>query len=194
MAADPLNPLGLLLARRSVPALQMRAPGPSAQQIEAAIDAALRAPDHGNLKPWRCVLIEGAARARLSDLFVQRMRQRQPPTPEGKLEKARTMPLTAPLVIAVAARVRADNKVPEIEQLLLTGAATMNLMNAFQAQGFATIWLTGPNAYDPEIATALGFAADERCVGFVYVGSGAWPEGSLPPKVDRSAHVRDWSG
>ena len=193
MAAEGPGALQVLLTRRSVPALQLQEPGPSQQQIDFAVDAALRAPDHGNLKPWRCALIRGTARQHLSDLFVSRMQQRQPPAPAGKIEKARTMPLTAPLTIAIAARVRQD-KVPEIEQLLSGAAATMNLMNAFQAQGFATIWLTGPNAYDPQIAAALGFAIDERCLGFVYVGTGAWPEGSAPPKVDRAQHVRDWSG
>src|SRR5271166_4553748 len=104
----------MLLSRRSVPPQQLREPGPSRQQIDAAIDAALRAPDHGGLKPWRFVLIHGAARARLSALFVRRLQQREPATPAGKVEKARTMPLTAPLVIAVAARLRQDHKVPEL--------------------------------------------------------------------------------
>ena len=81
------------------------------------------------------MLIRGAARAQLSALFVRRLQQREPATPPGKLEKARTMPLTAPLVIAVGAHLRANHKVPEIEQLLSTGAAVMNLLNAFHAHG-----------------------------------------------------------
>src|SRR5450631_4514321 len=101
MQPEASNPIDVLLSRRSVPALQLREPGPSPEQIDAAIDAALRAPDHGGLKPWRFVLIQGAARARLSDLFVRRLQQREPATPPGKLDKARTMPLTAPLIIAV---------------------------------------------------------------------------------------------
>jgi nitroreductase len=100
------------------------------------------------------VLIRGDARqSTCPNLFVKRMQQREPPAPPGKVEKARTMPLSAPLVIAVAAHIRADHKVPEVEQLLSSGAATtMNLMNALHAQGYASIWLTGPNAYDPQIA------------------------------------------
>ncbi len=194
MQAEASNSLEALLSRRSVPALLLREPGPSPQQIDAAIDAALRAPDHGGLKPWRFVLIRGAARARLSQLFVRRLQQREPATPPGKVEKARTMPLTAPLVIAVGARLRQDHKVPELEQLLSTGAGVMNLLNAFHAQGFGAIWLTGDNAYDREIADALGFGAAERCLGFVYVGSKAPPAGSPPSRPERAAFVRDWSG
>jgi nitroreductase len=188
------SPIEVLLSRHSVPALQLSAPGPSQQQIDTAIDAALRAPDHGGLKPWRFVLIRGAARERLSELFVRRLQQREPATPAGKLDKARRMPLAAPLVIAVGAHLRADHKVPELEQLLATGAGVMNLLNAFHAQGYGAIWLTGGNAYDSEIAAALGFEAQERCLGFVYVGSMASAQNAAARRPERTAFMRDWSG
>jgi nitroreductase len=188
------SPIEALLSRHSVPALQLSAPGPSQQQIDTAIDAALRAPDHGGLTPWRFVLIRGAARERLSELFVSRLQQREPATPAGKLDKARRMPLAAPLVIAVGAHLRADHKVPELEQLLSTGAGVMNLLNAFHAQGYGAIWLTGGNAYDPEIAAALGFEAQERCLGFVYVGSVASGRNAAARRPERTAFMRDWSG
>jgi nitroreductase len=188
------SPIEVLLSRHSVPALQLSAPGPSQQQIDTAIDAALRAPDHGGLKPWRFVLIRGAARERLSELFVRRLQQREPATPPGKLDKVRRTPLAAPLVIAVGAHLRADHKVPELEQLLATGAGVMNLLNAFHAQGYGAIWLTGGNAYDPEIAAALGFEAQERCLGFVYVGSMAAAPSTAARRPERTAFMRDWSG
>jgi nitroreductase len=187
-----LNALDALLTRRSVPALKLSAPGPSDEQLAAAIDAALRAPDHGHLKPWRAVVVRGDARQALSQLFVRRMQSRDPPSPPGKIEKARSMPLTAPLVIAIGAHIRTDQKVPEVEQLLSCGAATMNLLNALHAQGFGAIWLTGPNAYDPEIARVLGFAAAERCLGFVYVGHAASVGEPANPSPDRAAYVREW--
>jgi nitroreductase len=70
----------------------------------------------------------------------------------------------------------------------------MNLLNAFHAQGFGAIWLTGGNAYDPEIARERGFDAEERCLGFVYVGSKPPQDNPLPNRAERSAFVRDWSG
>jgi nitroreductase len=194
MLPEVRNTIETLLSRRSVPALRLREPGPSPAQIDTAIDVALRAPDHGALKPWRFVLIHGAARGRLSELFVRRMQQRDPTTPPGKIDKARNMPLSAPLVIAVGAQLRRDHKVPEHEQLLSVGAAVMNLLNAFHAQGFGAIWLTGGNAYDPEVAAALGFDAQERCLGFVYVGSVSPPDNGLPERPERARFVRDWGG
>src|ERR1700728_2689367 len=186
--------LEALLTRRSTPALQLREPGPSQAELARAIDAALSGADHGALKPLRLVLIRGAARARLSELFSRRMFERDPATPPGKLDRARRMPLTAPLVIAVGARVLAPHKVPEVEQLLAVGAGVMNLLNAFHAQGYGAIWLTGGNAYDPEIAAALGFEAQERCLGFVYVGSTPAPASLAAHSPERASFMREWSG
>lgn len=183
-----------LLSRRSVNALQLCEPGPSAEDLDVAIDAALSGPDHGALKPLRFVLIRGAARAQLSELFARRMRERDPATPPGKIDKARRMPLAAPMIIAVGAKLLAQHKVPEIEQLLAAGAGVMNLLNAFHAQGYGAIWLTGGNAYDPQIVQALQFAADERCLGFIYVGSIGADSGSRPRRLERNGVVRDWSG
>ncbi len=187
--------LEALLSRRSVPALLLGEPGPSPAQIDIALEAASHAPDHGALRPWRFILIrDAAARQRLSELFVARMQERDPSVPEGKIEKARKMPRHAPLVIAVGAHVLAAHKVPELEQLLSIGAAVMNLLNAFHAQGFGAIWLTGGNAYDPQIAARLGFAADERSLGFVYVGTAQGPLREAPPRAERSSIVREWGG
>jgi nitroreductase len=194
MATELPPALVTLLSRRSAPALQLREPGPSQAQIDAAIDAALTAPDHGALRPLRLVLIRGAARERLAELFVRRMLERDANVPPNKLDKARRMPVAAPLVIALGARVADSPKVPEIEQLLAAAAGVMNLLNAFHAQGFGAVWLTGGNAYDAPIARALQFAADERSLGFVYVGSFTIPSSVAPRRLEHSGVVREWDG
>lgn len=195
MTGDAQALLALLRTRRSVPALLLREPGPSEAEIEAALAVAMRAPDHGALRPWRFVLIRGAARERLAQLLARRMREREPPAPAHKIDKAATQARSAPLVIAVGVKVLHEHKVPEIEQLLSGAAAVMNLLNAFHLQGYGAILLTGANAYDGEIAAALGFATDEQCLGFVYVGSR--PEAlqlPAPARVDAGGCVREWTG
>jgi nitroreductase len=195
MTGDGQALLSLLRTRRSVPALLLRAPGPSEAEIDAALEVAMRAPDHGALRPWRFVLIRGAARERLAELFVRRMREREPPSPPHKIDKAGAQTRTAPLVIAVGAKLVREHKVPEIEQLLSCGAAVMNLLDAFHAQGYGAILLTGPNAYDGEIAAALGFGPDEQLLGFVYVGSRpAQLQLPSPAPTARASSVREWTG
>jgi nitroreductase len=193
MPEATLNAIEAMLSRRSVPALRLREPGPSSAQIDVALDAALSAPDHGLLRPWRFVLIHGAARARLAELLAGRLAEREPQTAGVKIERVRTQARNAPLVIAVGARIRPAHKIPEIEQLLAVGAGVMNLLNAFHALGFGAIWLTGGNAYDPQIAAALGFESTERCLGFIYVGTVEAAELPAPRRLERGALVRDWS-
>jgi len=193
MPEAAMHAIAAMLSRRSVPALKLREPGPSSAQVDVAIDAALCAPDHGALRPWRFVLIHGTARERLAALLTGRMRAREPDAAPGKLEKVGNQVRTAPLVIAIGAHIEPAHKVPEVEQLLAVGAGVMNLLNAFHALGFGAIWLTGGNAYDPQVTAALGFAATERCLGFVYVGSVDAADLSPARRTERGTAVRDWS-
>jgi nitroreductase len=195
MSTERSSAMEALLSRRSVPALQLSEPGPTPQEVATAIDAAFCAPDHGALRPLRMVLIQGAARARLSDLLSARMLERDPPAPPGKVDKTRRMLATAPLVIAIGAHVITPHKVPELEQLFSAAAGAMNLLNAFHVLGYGAIWLTGPNAYDPEVAEALKFATDERCLGFLYVGTVASSnKSSAQRRLEHAGAVRDWTG
>ena len=70
-----------------------------------------------------------------------------------------------PLLIAVGAEIRADHKIPEIEQILSVGAAAMNMLNAIHMLGYGGMWVTGVNTYDPHLNALLGF-------GLSGIGSG----------------------
>ena len=184
--------LDALLSRRSIPAQCLIVPGPDEAQLGAALDAVLRAPDHGRLQPWRFTLIRGAARARFAELLVAAARARDPATPAAQLEKLHSRPLQVPLIIAACARLRDHPKVPEIEQLLCAGAGVMNLLNAFHAQGFGAILLTGPSAYDPAVASALGCGSDEKLLGFIYVGTIGAVAPTAPARPARAPFVREF--
>ena len=53
-------------------------PGPSADQVRQLLAAAIRAPDHGMLRPWRFLVLEGEERERLGDIMEWRLLRRQP--------------------------------------------------------------------------------------------------------------------
>ena len=59
--------LSLLHERNSAPKLTDPAPGPEA--LEEIFQAALRAPDHAWLRPWRFLTIEGERRAAFGELL-----------------------------------------------------------------------------------------------------------------------------
>ena len=64
-----MDALDALLNRVSVPRLVE--PAPDAAQRELLFRAAMRAPDHALLRPWRFLTVEGAAREQLGELFAQ---------------------------------------------------------------------------------------------------------------------------
>jgi len=149
------------------------AEAPTKEHLAIALQAAVRAPDHGRLRPWRFMLIEGDQRRKFGDLLAASAKRRVPGLSDGDLQRERDKAMRAPMIIIVACRAVPGTKVPTIEQILAAGAATENLLLALHAQGYAAAWKTGEGAYDTDVKKALGFAADDHLVAFVYVGGGA---------------------
>jgi nitroreductase len=187
------HPLASLLSRQSTGALED--PAPQGADLDLILDAGLRAPDHGRLRPWRFVLIRGDARMALSDCLAAAARNRQ--APQAQIDRIRAWPLRTPLLIGLGAQIRVDHSIPEIEQLLSAGASAMNMLNALHMLGYAGMWVTGANTYDPKVNAALGFHAPSRLIGFLAVGTAKAlsPDAAGPAaRPDRLAHVVDWSG
>ena len=189
-----MEALDIIITRRSVAPAFLADPGPEGERLERILAAGASAPDHGRLRPWRFIVIRGDARHRLGEVFAEALRRRQPDAADSALEQERNRPLRAPLVIAVAARLDPQHaKIPEVEQILSTGAAVQNILLAAHAQGFGAKWLTGANAYDEHVKAALGLAADDRLVGFVHIGTVAGAPPAVP-HADPREHTVEWPG
>ena len=145
---------------------------PDKDTLATVLQAAVRAPDHGRLRPWRFMLVEGNQRRKLGELLAASALRRVPGLSEGDLQRERDKAMRAPLIIIVACRIVPGTKVPAIEQMLAAGAAAQNILLALHALGYAAAWKTGEAAYDTAVKKALGFAADDHIIGFVYTGGG----------------------
>jgi len=145
---------------------------PSKEHLALVLQAAVRAPDHGRLRPWRFMLVEGNQRRKFGDLLAASALRRVPGLSEGDLQRERDKAMRAPMIIIVACRIVPGTKVPAIEQILAAGSAAQNILLALHALGYAAAWKTGEAAYDTEVKKALGFAADDHLIGFVYTGGG----------------------
>lgn len=180
-----------LLSRQSIGALQNPAPG--AADLALILDAGLRAPDHGRLRPWRFVLIHGTARAAFADVLIEALGRREEDPPADRVRRLWNRIAAVPMLIGVGAKIDPDSSIPEIEQLLCAGAAAMNLLNAIHALGFGGMWVTGAHVYDRRVNEALGFCPPDRLVGLLFVGTPREPRcpSTRPSRVD---HVRDWAG
>jgi len=167
------NPvIAFLSTRRSVKPDRLAEPGPSATELDTILTIAARVPDHKKLAPWRFVVIEGEARARLGEVVATACiaAEKEPPSPM-RLETERTRLMRAPTVVVVVSRVTAHRSAPEWEQILSAGASCFNLCLAANALGYGTSWLTEWIAYDKAVGAALQLAENERVAGVIYIGT-----------------------
>jgi len=164
-----MDAMEMLLRRES--ALKLVSPGPDQEELDKMFESALRAPDHGRLRPWRFVVVPEERRERFGELMADCLRRMEPNAPADALQRERDKAMRAPVIVVVAAAVHRGHKIPEVEQLVSAAAAAENIMLAATAQGFGAMWKTGAPAYDAAVKQALGLDADNDIVGFLYVGT-----------------------
>lgn len=182
----------ILNTRTSIPPKLLVDPAPDPDQLAAFLSTALRAPDHGAIQPWRFHVVRGDARARLGELFAEALLKRDPDAPDDAIAKERLRPSYAPLAIVVCAKITTDNpNVPPVEQIVSTGAAVQNIMNAAHANGYGTFLSTGIRARDPHIKRAFGLDEKDELVGFLYIGTPKTPQ-SVKPRPDPMQFTSEW--
>jgi nitroreductase len=140
------------------------------QLIEKLLDAAVQAPNHYKVRPWRFVVLTGEARHRLGDVMSASLRDRHPEFPHEAFDKAHDTPLQAPVVIAVGVDKPSEAKVSQIENIAAVAAAVENLLLAAHALGLGAKWRTGEWAENVKVKEFLGFEKDQHLIGFIYVG------------------------
>jgi nitroreductase len=186
-----MDAMKLLLER--VSAVKLQEPGPSPEELDTILRTALRAPDHGRLRPWRFIVIEREKREQFGELMAQTLKAREPNASSETLARERQKALRAPLILIVAAAMKPSPKIPEIEQIVSAGAAAAHIMLAVQALGYGAMWRTGAPAYDHGIKQGLGLRPEDTIVGLFYIGTPAvQPTASSRPEL--GDFVTRWEG
>ena len=181
--------LSFLQNRRSRPAKTMTLPVPSQTQVAEILTAAVRVPDHGKLEPWRFVVIQGAAMARLADLAAARAKALG--YDAEKTGKGRGQFDLGLLAVVVISSPKPSDKVPYSEQVLSAGAVCLGILNAAEAAGWGANWLSGWPSHDRGfVEDAFGLTATETVAGIVHIAT----ESNLGPDRPRPDLTRlvDW--
>lgn len=179
-----MDALTLLTTRRSNK--KLTAPAPNAEQLEIIFQAAMRAPDHGKLQPYRFVVMENAGLDKLETLLKDAVVEFD--LGEERLKKAENLAHRAPMVIGVVAKINQDvAKVPGWEQMLTAGCATYGLQLAAQAQGFDNVWISGKWVNGSALRKAFGCEEQDRVVALVMIGT-------AQEKIERECRVTDTKG
>lgn len=185
------NPAALdfLLTRRSRPAKTLTTPAPTRDELEPILRAAARTPDHGKLEPWRFIVIEQSAMARLADLAEARGKALG--KDETDIAKGRGQFDQGILAVAVIEVQKASDKIPPIEQTYSAGAVCLAMLNAALASGWGANWLTGWVSHDRGFCEeALGLAENERIAGLIHIATETVPAPERP-RPDLAA-ITEW--
>ena len=155
------------------------------EMLERLLAAAVQAPNHYHVRPWRFVVIQGSARERLGDLLVELLMEEHPNAPQATIEKERAKPLRSPVIIAVGVESSTDPRALQTENICAAAAAVENLLLAAHAFGLGAKWRTGTPAANPRVKTFLGLDPDQPLIGFIYVGL---PD-KEPPAIERPSYA-----
>ncbi|MDP1533279.1 MAG: nitroreductase family protein [Rubrivivax sp.] len=174
-AADEVfaNAEALICSRRNVSPKRLLAPGPSAAQLQSLLALAAAAPDHGQLTPWRFIVVPAAQRHRLAEVFAQALIDRDPDgASAAQVQAARDKAHRAPLLLVAVARLgQRDPDISTLERMVSMGAAIQNLLLGAHALGFGAGLTSGQAMGSPRLRALLGLADGETAVCCVNVGT-----------------------
>ncbi|MDP9013229.1 MAG: nitroreductase family protein [Pseudomonadota bacterium] len=153
-------------------AARLTQPGPTPEHLARILDAAGRAPDHGRLRPWQLIVLDGESKDKFAFAAAAAKRVRLPAMSDEQFAAEREKLVRSPTIVIVGCTVRRDQtKVPEIEQVVAAAAAAENLFLAAHGLGYGVMWKTGAAAYDEGVKATLGLAADDHIVAIMHLGT-----------------------
>jgi nitroreductase len=162
----------LIQHRQTILPKRLTDPGPDASQLDLIFRAASAAPDHGELVPWRFVVIPMAARARLAEVFADSLLERDPTAAPEQLTQAREKAFRGPvLMLAVVRMGSPGDEIPAGERLLSAGCAIQNMLLMATAMGFASALTSGKALQSPGMRSLFTLTPDEQAVCFVSLGT-----------------------
>jgi nitroreductase len=164
--------LDFLKTRRSVTAKKMTRGNVTEDHLRQILEAGIRVPDHGALKPWKLKVIKGATQKQLDEevIFAEFIKANPDANAETQsIEQNRFQ--RADTVIAVISSPVEHKSITEWEMHLSAGAVCTTLLYAAQSLDYAAQWLTEWYAYNDNVLQRLGgVPGKDRIAGFIYIG------------------------
>jgi nitroreductase len=180
----------LMHTRQNVSPRRLVEPGPSPQQLRAILGAAATAPDHGQLVPWRFVIVPIDQRERLAHVFGLALVDRDPGATPEQIDNARAKAFRAPFLMLAIARLTggetASGTMPgrgaehpdatgadinDAERLVSFGCAIQNMLLAAHAAGFGAGLTSGQALASPRLHDLFGLCNNEQPVCCINIGT-----------------------
>ncbi len=174
----------LIHTRQHVAPRRLVEPGPTEQQLQNILGAASAAPDHGQLLPWRFVVVASDRRELLANVFALALLDRDPQATTEQIDNAREKAHRAPfLMLAIAKlagstperdakRVEAGElAVTDAERLVSLGCAVQNVLLMAHAMGFGSGLTSGQAMNSPRLRSLFGLLEHEIAVCCINLGT-----------------------
>jgi nitroreductase len=162
----------LVTTRQNVSAKRLLAPGPSPAELDALLRLAAAAPDHGQLTPWRFVMVPVDQRHQLADAFALALLDRDPAATAVQVQSARDKAHRAPLLLVAVARLGPrEPDIPPLERMVSLGAAIQNMLLGAHALGYATGLTSGQAMASPRLQGLLQLAEGDHAVCCINIGT-----------------------
>ncbi len=162
----------LITSRQNVSPKRLIEPAPDAAQLERIFAAAAAAPDHGEITPWRFVIVPAAERARLAEVFALALIDRDPTATPEQIDDARRKAHRGPLLMLAVARLgAAEPDIPAAERLLSLGCAVQNMLLAAHSMGYGAGLTSGQAMASPRMKALFALAEGEVPVCCINIGT-----------------------
>jgi len=173
-----------IAARRSVYPRMFETGDLGEREILDLLSVAQWAPTHKLTQPWRFKVFMGGQREKLAvkqgEALVAAAGEAGSVT--AKVEKMKDNAQRAAAVIAIILHRDPLKAVPEFEEMCAVACAVQNIWLHAASMGLGGYWSTGGGTNHPVIRNLLDLAADDRHLGWFYLGHFS---GELPPRPPR---------
>lgn len=162
----------LMQSRQTILPKRLVAPAPDSDQLQLILAAAASAPDHGQLLPWRFVVVPTAARTALAQVFGAALLERDPQATSEQVSQAQEKAHRSPflMLLVVDAR-RGDPDIDLHERIVSAGCAVQNMLLMATALGYGSALTSGKALKSTDLRLLFDLAEGEHALCFVSIGS-----------------------
>ena len=139
--------------------------------IEQILINATWAPNHGQTEPWQFSVFSGKGLQTFatfqSELYKQTTGEK---FMQSQYEKLQQTPLLASHIISLGMKRTTTKRIPEIEDIEAVACAAQNMYLSVSAYGLGGYWTSGGITYLEEAKAFFGLNAEDKLLGFFYIG------------------------
>jgi nitroreductase len=182
----------LIAQRHTVLPKRLIEPGPDDEQINRLCLAAAAAPDHGQITPWRFLIIPQNKREALGALFSSALLARDGSATAEQVSAARDKAFRSPFLMLLSV----DEGQPPFEidvheRVLSAGCAVQNILLLATAMGYGSSLTSGKALKSTCLREGLGLRDTEHAICFLSIGTiGSQRPLRLRPSV--SSFLKIW--